>query len=208
MKEMSQAEYAKHRGVSRVAVHKWKEKGLLVLTKSGTISVNRTDKKLNALEKSETEEIGGLLPPENEPEQAKDCLSHDSGKSDVVRQVEAEKEEIPKLPKKLKALLGDQMMSKNEAETMKENYLAKLRKLEYEKKAGRVVEVEPLKKVLFELWRRERDALLNFPTRYSAVIAAKLGINQNVLTIELERCINEFLTERADKPRITIGENV
>ena len=100
------------------------------------------------------------------------------------------------------------MMSKHQAETVKENYLAKLRKLEYEKKAGKVVEVEPLKKILFELWRRERDALLNLPSRIGAVIAAELGIDQNRLVILLEKSIHEFLAERSDQPRITIGKSM
>jgi len=137
-----------------------------------------------------------------------DKTSQEYGNDELEESIESGEGNIPKLPEKLKALLGDQMMSKHEAETMKENYLAKLRKLEYEKKAGSVVEVEPLRKLLFELWRRERDALLNFPTRYSAVIAAKLGVDQNALTIELELCINEFLNERSEQPRITIGKSM
>lgn len=97
------------------------------------------------------------------------------------------------------------MLSKYDAEEVKENYLALLRKLEYEKKAGLLVEIEPLKKLLFELWRRERDALLNLPSRISAVIAAELGVDQNRLAILLEKCIHEFLDERADQPRLRLS---
>lgn len=181
MEEMTQAEYAKHRGVARVSVTRWKYKGLLVFTESGKIDVRQTDEKLNHKSNKQNEDI----------------------RKDIIR-----KEKNVEHPEKLKALLGDQMMSKHQAETLKENYLAKLRKLEYEKKAGNVVEVEPLKKILFELWRQERDALLNLPSRIGAVIAAELGIDQNRLVILLEKSIHEFLAERADQPRITIGKSM
>jgi hypothetical protein len=212
MNEMTQAEYAKHRQVSRVAVTKWKQKGLLVLNESGKIVVNQTDERLNQVNSLEENPVNKLTvlvnrlttgPGNQLTESTAICAGNEPDNQDENQSIDAD-DAIPDLPKEIEEALGGRLLSKHEAETLKENYLAKLRQLEYEKKAGRVVEVEPLKKVIFELWRRERDALLNLPSRIGAVIAAELEIDQNRLVILLERHINEFLNERADQPRIRL----
>lgn len=100
---------------------------------------------------------------------------------------------------------GGELLSKAEAERVKENYLALLRRLEYEQKSGRLVEAEPLRRKLFDLWRTERDAWLNWPTRIGAILSTELGVDQNTLTIALEKHVNEHLLERAENPRIDLG---
>lgn len=65
MDEMTQSEYAKHRQVSRVAVTKWKQKGLLVFAPSGKISVNQTDKILDSVNRLEGDLVNKLTTPVN-----------------------------------------------------------------------------------------------------------------------------------------------
>lgn len=182
-------------------VTKYDRCGKLVFTPDGKIDAEKTDRILDA--------ESGISPVKR--------LKEKGGKKGLVKspvkslvkneaiQMTENEEEIPDLPEEIKAVLGDRLLTKHEAETLKENYLAKLRKLEYEKKAGMVVEIEPLKKILFELWRQERDALLNLPSRIGAVIASELSVDQNRLIILLERQINEFLNERADQPRLRLA---
>lgn len=195
---MSKSDYAKRRGVSPAMVTKYDRCGKLFFTPDGKIDAEKTDRLLDA--------ESGISPVNRLKEKGgKKGVFKSPVKSPVKSKPVREEEEIPELPEKIKAAFGEELMSKYDAETLKENYLARLRKLEYEKKAGKLVEAEPLKKVLFELWRRERDALLNLPSRIGAVIAAELGVDQNRLVILLERQINEFLNERADQPRIRLA---
>jgi hypothetical protein len=51
---------------------------------------------------------------------------------------------------------------------------------------------------VFELARRDRDALLNFPAQKSPMIAAEVGADQVKLTVVLEKYVRQFLSERAD----------
>ncbi len=52
-------------------------------------------------------------------------------------------------------------------------YRAKIRRLEFEVKTGRLIEVEPLKKKVSEEVRAFRDGVLGLPDRLSTVIAAE-----------------------------------
>lgn len=201
---LSKSDYAKRRGVSPAMVTKYDRCGKLVFTEDGKIDVKKTDRILDA-------ESGGSAVKKLKEKGGKKGAVKSPVKRSVKTLVKsepaekAEEDEIPDLPEEVKAVLGDRLLTKHQAETLKENYLAKLRKLEYEKKSGKVVEVEPLKKILFEMWRQERDALLNLPSRIGATIAAELGIDQNRLIILLEQHIHEFLNERADQPRIRLA---
>lgn len=60
------------------------------------------------------------------------------------------------------------------ARIRKEEYLGKLRQLEYRKRRGELVERSVVEKVYFEFARQTRDAVLNFPSRLAAIQAAAL----------------------------------
>lgn len=46
VKFMNQRQYAEHQNVSKQAVTKWKQKGLLILDQRGLVDVKATDKRL------------------------------------------------------------------------------------------------------------------------------------------------------------------
>lgn len=85
-----------------------------------------------------------------------------------------------------------------EAERIKENYLALLKKLEYEQKEGSLVQLATAERVLFESARADRDAWLNWPARVGPLIAADLGL-------EADR-VAEILTEHVHKHVAQLGE--
>ena len=64
----------------------------------------------------------------------------------------------------------------NEAKRVKENYLAKLRQLEYEEKSGAIVDIALVEKALFEGARAQRDSWLNWPAKVGPLIAATLNV--------------------------------
>ena len=73
-------------------------------------------------------------------------------------------------------------MSMDEARRVKENYLALLNQLDYEQKAGRLIELTHAERVVFETFRGVRDAWLNWPTRVGPLIAADLGCDAGQVT--------------------------
>jgi len=80
----------------------------------------------------------------------------------------------------------------------KENYLALLRQLEYEQKSGSLVELDTATAILFEEFRAQRDAWLNWPTRIGPILAADLGL-------EADRVV-EALTAHVHKQIAQLGE--
>lgn len=81
----------------------------------------------------------------------------------------------------------------------KEDFAGRLKELEYRHKAGELVELEVARQVLFTEFRAARDAWLNWPTRFAALIAADLGIEQ------ADR-VAEVLTNYVHKQLATLGE--
>ena len=80
----------------------------------------------------------------------------------------------------------------------KENYLALLRQLEYEEKSGSLVQLATAEAILFEEFRAQRDAWLNWPTRVGPLLAAELGIEADRLT--------EVLTAHVHKQIAQLGQ--
>lgn len=86
-----------------------------------------------------------------------------------------------------------------EALRVKENYIAKLRQLEYEQKSGALVAMVDAEGVLFELFRGQRDAWLGWPAKIGPILAAELGIE------EADR-VTELLTVHVHKQISDLGE--
>lgn len=80
----------------------------------------------------------------------------------------------------------------------KENYLALLRQLEYEQKSGSLVDLETASAILFEEFRAQRDAWLNWPTTVGPLLAADLGL-------EADRVV-EALTTHVHSQIAQLGE--
>lgn len=59
------------------------------------------------------------------------------------------------------------------ARTIKEGYLARLTKIEYEERSGKLISRDEVKIAAFNQFRTFRDGLLNIPERLSAVLAAE-----------------------------------
>lgn len=77
----------------------------------------------------------------------------------------------------------------NQSRAIKEAYLARLAKLEYEEKSGKLVSAADVKNEAFKVARIVRDNMLNIPDRVSAELAALTEPAQ----------IHRFLTEEIRK---------
>lgn len=68
---------------------------------------------------------------------------------------------------------GQMVMDFNASRRVEANFKARIAKLEYEQKSGRLVEAEKVRAEAFKEGRRVRDAILNIPERVSAQLAAE-----------------------------------
>jgi hypothetical protein len=91
------------------------------------------------------------------------------------------------------------------ARAVKETYLAQLRRLEYQVKTGALIKTDLVQSRVFELARKERDALANWPSRVSPLIAAEIGCDQVALAVALEKHVREFLAERSADPIVRLA---
>jgi len=96
-------------------------------------------------------------------------------------------------------LAGTELVDYAEALRRKENWLALLRQLEYEQKSGALVELAVAQSVLFEAFRAQRDAWLNWPAKIGPLLAAELGLD------EADR-VTEALTAHVHKQITDLGE--
>lgn len=81
-----------------------------------------------------------------------------------------------------------------QSRAIRELYVARLRKMEYEEKAGRLVPLEKVTVRWFNLARQLRDQLLGIPNRIDAILAAendRFKVNE-LLSEELSRVLEEF----------------
>lgn len=98
-----------------------------------------------------------------------------------------------------------QMMSYADALQHKENYLALLRKLEFEEKSGALVDLAAAERALFEGARAQRDAWLNWPVRVGALIAADLGLEADRVTEALTEHVHKHIAQLGE-PDVQFGE--
>jgi hypothetical protein len=180
MKTMSVSQFADHHGVSRQSVYSWKRDGWLVIVKE-KIDVVASDKKLKGAR------LGKFAASKEAP------AEHQPAEPDVEIN---DSEPISKAAARMLASGDVRLLSKADAETLKENYLAQLRKLEYDQKSGALVELEVAQNVLFECARVARDAWLNWPAKAAPYIAADLGVDSDkvidVLTAHVHRQVEEL----------------
>jgi hypothetical protein len=83
----------------------------------------------------------------------------------------------------------------SEAIRLKENYLAMLRRLEYEEKSGALIELAVAEAVVFDAFRSYRDALLNWPTRVGPLLAADLNIDVELVVSALTSHVHALVSE-------------
>ena len=90
-------------------------------------------------------------------------------------------------------------ISLGEAQRRKAVAAAALAELELAEKMGSLVDRAAVEKRVFEMARQTRDALLNFPTRYAAVMAADLGVDAGRVNVAIEKRLKEYLGSLADR---------
>jgi hypothetical protein len=86
------------------------------------------------------------------------------------------------------------------ARAEREHYSALLAKLEYEERAGKLIDTDDVKAQAFRTFREIRDRMLNIPDRVAAIIAAETEPAKihEILSVEITTALNGF----ADRPSV------
>lgn len=182
MTEMvSQAEFARHRGVSRKSVTAWKQRGYLVW-RDGKIDRDASDRLLD----SRGTPGNGAEPVGNDT-----YAAGEAGKAGRL--------DPPERSQELEALIESaELLTKAQAEQVKENYLARQRKLQYEREAGELVPVDQAAQQVANEYAKVRSKLLALPTELAPQLAQEFGGDANQIRERLAEAITRALEELTD----------
>lgn len=186
---MNQSDFAKLHGVSRKTVTMWKSRGWLIMS-GDDIDVGASNAQLEKYRKTinRAGKDNTVVPIK------KNLMPLPSKDKD------ADEEGNPSLESIARELLlenGAELLL-DEARRVKENYLALLTKLEFQQKDGQLIEMTVAEEVLFNAFRQQRDAWLNWPSRVAPLMAADLGVPADRMT--------EVLIEHVHKHISVLGE--
>lgn len=179
----SQAAYAKHKDVSKQTVTDWKKRGLLVFNESGDVDFVATDEALAA------HNIRQVAPVEAAAVYADDI---DVALAELLQD-------------------GEQLWSKAQAETVKENYAARIKRLEYDRESAAVAEIDDVVVAIASEYALVRNRLLNIGSKVAPRIAAMwdAGEIKDLIDKEVIASLNELTIDDAgerdfDKLRTSI----
>ncbi len=185
--------YARHRGVSHVAVKKAIDTGRITPLADGTIDPEAADAQWaqNTLQPRKTAvpeaastpaariEAASSAPPPRQPLPVRETADAN----------------VPPLSTGGTSLL--------QARTVNEVLKAKLKQVELAEKKEELVDRAKAVAHVFKLARIERDAWLNWPARVSGQMASQLGVDAHQMHITLEAAVREHLIELGElRPRV------
>jgi hypothetical protein len=202
---MTQAEFARHRGVSKAIVTKWKGQGLLVLTEGGQVDVDRTEWNLdqrpaNYRGGTTHRPIRSVPKAEPDPREVRPDRSQPKASEAPLSSPRPSDGQEPR-----DFNPDDPDLDLPDALRRKENFLGLQRKQDYEAKQGRLVSREAAEKLFFDTARDQRDAWAAWPTRIATIMADELGIDARTLTTVLTAHVQQHL-EQLGEPEATLPQ--
>lgn len=195
-KFLSQADFARRRGVSRKTVTGWKQKGILVTDEAGRIDVEATEW---ALDQRPANYRGGVTHrpvravPGNRP--APEPKAPAKPKPDTwqtIGEVMPRPGTVPVEGDDDEAGLDPTNLPLPLAIRRKENFLGLQRKQEVEKNEGKLVDREAAEKLFFDQARDGR------PARVAIPMADDLKVALRALTAILNAYVKQHLSELGD----------
>lgn len=190
--EVTQAEFARQRGVSRKTVTEWKAKGLLSMTPAGLVKVEESEWLLADRPQNYRGGATNRGARAEAPQTKPSALRPDaSGGEEAAAPVEAA-EILSQSPAQIAEALG---WTTAEAQRVKEIYLALIRRQEYEVEQGKLVQIEAVAAQVEREYAVVRERLLAIPGK----LAAKLvGLDRAEIDAALHAEVSEALNELHD----------
>lgn len=195
--------YAGLHGVSKTAAQKWQARGLLVF-KDAKVDVEASDRSiahagLGRFADSATK--GRRAAASAEPPVAARVAGLPAAMVGDLEEAAAQGDAAAKtILDFMSGLAEGRVVNLIQAQTIKENALAAIRMTEARKRAGEVIELADAEAVLFDMFRQQRDAWLNFPSRVAPLIAADLGLEAARVTEVLSEHVHKQLSDLGEEP--------
>ena len=178
--------YARHRGVSHVAVKKAIDTGRITALPDGTIDPDAADAQWAQ---------NTLQPRRAAASEKVSTTKARSAPAEATPQRDAVDGSTAPMSASGTSLL--------QARTVNEVLKAKLNNLELAHRKKELVDRAQAVAHVFKLARVERDAWLNWPARISGQMASKLGIDAHQMHVALEAAVREHLIELGElRPRV------
>lgn len=178
---VSQQEFAKIRGITQSRVAQLKSKGFLVLDVDGKIDVESSNRNLDERPNNYR---GGPVKQPNNPKPVADKPSKENELADRAREL-VDSGAVERL-------------THAEAVTVKENYLARLRELEYLEKSGAVVDVSEICQAVADEYGSIRNRLLSIPSEIAPRIAILSSAEEcrDMLEDEINKALEGLTVDR------------
>lgn len=180
----SQREYAKHRGVSHVAVGKAVKAGRIAVEDDGKIDFEKADRlwTANTTPPGAARNPSGVRKPPAGPT------------PEPPRQEQPQQSSAPQPD-------GTGGVSLVKAQTMRAVFLAQREKLRFEEESGKKIDRDEVRVNAFNRARRARDMLLSAPARIAPLLVGMTDTLQIVLTLEEEfRRVAESISNDGTEP--------
>ncbi|KQP82870.1 hypothetical protein [Methylobacterium sp. Leaf117] len=201
-KFLSQADFARRRGVSRKTVTGWKQKTILVLNEAGLIDVEATEW---ALDQRPASYRGGVthrpvrvVTGNRSAPEPKAPAKPKPDTWQTIGEVMPRPGAVPTEGADDGLELDPTNLPLSEAVRRKENFLGLQRKQEVEKNDRKLVDREAAEKLFFDTARDVRDAWLSWPARVAIPMADELKVDPRALTAILNAYVKQHLSELGD----------
>ena len=185
--------YARHRGVSHVAVKKAIDTGRISPLPDGTIDPAAADAQWAANTAPTRRSVADLPSDKSAPQLSAATRETPQAAASTTR--EAVEPPTPVLSSGGTSLL--------QARTVNEVVKAQTNKVRLARLKGELVDRSQAVAHVFKLARAERDAWLNWPARISSQMAAGLGVDPHVLHVALDAAVRQQLQDLGDlQPKV------
>ena len=187
--------YARHRGVSHVAVKKAIDTGRITPLPDGTIDPVAADAQWAVNTTPTRRSVAAEIRETPQPAAASRAIPQASASASTRPQREVVEPQTPALSSGGTSLL--------QARTVNEVVKARTNKVRLARLKGELVDRSQAVAHVFKLARAERDAWLNWPARISSQMAACLGVDPHVLHVALDAAVRQQLQDLGDlQPKV------
>lgn len=187
--------YARHRGVSHVAVKKAIDTGRITPLPDGTIDPVAADAQWAAHTAPIRRSVA--VEPKEAPQLA--AATRETPQAPTSASNRAQRE-VADPPTPALSTGGTSLL---QARTVNEVVKAQTNKVRLARLKGELVDRSQAVAHVFKLARAERDAWLNWPARISAQMAAGLGVDPHVLHVALDTAVRQQLQDLGDlQPKV------
>ena len=188
MEPVSLRAYARHRGVSLRAVQKAIQAGRIEKTPAGKIDVQIADTQWDR--RTAPRPIIANQPRNPQKQEAVPADGRQPAEPNHTPNAVAD----PRMDLPRGDLPGASGVDYSRARAVRENYLARMSKLDFEERSGKLISRDEVQVAAFNKFRTFRDGMLNLPDRLAAILAAEADPTKvhEILATEIRKALVGF----------------